>query len=62
MTRHNYLNDKSYNIPQLNPGNYSIQVMAYSLAGEGNYSESKYILIEVFYCYVENNQITGFPY
>lgn len=37
----------SYTIKGLNAGNYSVRVMATSLAGNGNYTALKYFFIEV---------------
>lgn len=40
-----YLNDSSYPLKSLSNGNYTIQIAATSMAGIGNYSAPKYVVI-----------------
>lgn len=46
VTRREYLERKQYILKELPPGNYSVRVMATSLAGNGEYSPKNHFIIE----------------
>lgn len=45
VTHNSYLNQSYYILEHLSNGNYSIQIAAISMAGTGNYTPVKYVVI-----------------
>lgn len=45
VTHNSFLNQSYYILEHLNNGNYSIQIAAISMAGTGNYTPVKYVVI-----------------